>query len=215
MDIGCEEPDTREELTAMVDRPPRAVGRPREKAVDAALLTATQDLLVEVGYDRLSLDAVAARSRTSKATIYRRWPGKSELVVAAVEQLYVAPPVPNTGSLREDLLQCGRAYLGRDDRTQRVLTGLLTEMVRNQPLRSVAHRAVGQPFSKLFETVLARAVSRGLVDPGADLATIAAIFPAIAFHRVAVEDRPVDEDLLLRIVDHCLMPLLQGGTGSQ
>lgn len=203
------EANGRAQATASNDPSPRrGAGRPRDGAVDAALLGATQDLLAEVGYDRVSLDAVAGRAGTGKATIYRRWAGKTELVVAAVEQLYVAPPVPETGSLREDLLACGRTYLGRDDRAQRVLTGLLTEMVRNEPLRTAAHQAVGAPFARLFQTVLTRAQRGGEIDPDADVGIIAAIFPALAFHRVAVEGRPVDEDLLLRIVDHCLLPLV-------
>lgn len=186
----------------------RSPGRPRSAEVHAALLTATQELLIEVGFDRLTVDAVAARGGTSKNTIYRRWSNKTELVVAAVKQQYHVPEAPDLGSLREDLLACARAYTEGDDRTQQLLATLLTEMVRNRQLRTTARETLGAPYDALFTTVLARAVARGLIDPNTDTATIGTIFPAFAFHRVAVESKPVDEELVIRIVDGCLLPLL-------
>lgn len=186
----------------------RSAGRPRSSAVDLALLTAAQDLLIEVGFARLTVDAVAARGGTSKNTIYRRWPNKTELVVAAVEHQYHVPEAPDLGSLREDLLACARTYAEGDDRTQRLMAGLLTEMVRNDQLRTTARETLGVPYATLFVTVLTRAAQHGLIAPDTDIATIAAIFPAFAFHRVAVEAKPVDEELVVRIVDNCLLPLL-------
>ncbi len=194
----------------------RPVGRPRDTAVEAALLTATQDMLIEVGFDRLSVDAIAARVGASKNTIYRRWPSKTALVVAAVEQRYHVPATPDRGSLREDLLACGRAYIQGDDegddegddRTQQLLASLLTEMVRNEHLRTTARQALGAPYADLFTNVLTRAVERGLVDARTDIATIGAMFPAFAFHRVAVEARQIDEEFVRRVVDGCMVPLL-------
>ena len=186
----------------------RRPGRPRSTAVHEALLTATQDLLIAVGFDRLSVDAVAARVGASKHTIYRRWPNKTELVVAAVERSFQPPEVPDLGALRDDLLACGRLYIQDDDRTQRLLAGLLTEMVGNEDLRHTARRVLGTPYADLFRTVLGRAIQRGLVDPNVDIATIGDIFPAFAFHRVAVEAQPVDEEMVRRVIDGCVLPLL-------
>jgi AcrR family transcriptional regulator len=78
----------------------------RGAAREDAILLATLDLLVESGYDQLTMDAVAGRARCSKATIYRRWPGKAELVVTAVRRHAgdPAPAVPDTGTLRGGLL---------------------------------------------------------------------------------------------------------------
>ena len=70
---------------------PRAPGRPSDPAIDAELLRAAQDLLIEEGFDRLTMDAVARRCGASKATIYRRWPSKTALVVAAAAALFVPP----------------------------------------------------------------------------------------------------------------------------
>ena len=77
---------------------------------DAAICDATLALLAEVGYDRMSMDAVAARAKASKATIYRRWPGKQELVLDAVRSRAPGMAVPeDTGSLRGDLLATYRS----------------------------------------------------------------------------------------------------------
>src|SRR5581483_10849004 len=86
-----------------------AVGRPRDETRDAAILDATLRILGDVGYDRLTIDAVATEARASKATVYRRWPGKAALVVDAIQSLnpYAAGTggePPDTGSLRGDLL---------------------------------------------------------------------------------------------------------------
>src|SRR5471030_1961694 len=78
-------------------------GRPLDASRDVALREAALKLLAEIGYDRLTIDSVAARARASKTTIYRRWSGKAELVVDALNCLKGSPPVPDTGTLAGDL----------------------------------------------------------------------------------------------------------------
>ena len=81
-------------------------GRPRDDAREQAILDAAIDLVAEIGYDAMSIEAVAARAKSSKATIYRRWPGKAELVAEAMRRRSepVLEDLPDTGSLRGDLL---------------------------------------------------------------------------------------------------------------
>jgi len=131
------------------------------------------------------------------------------LVVAAAAALFPVPEIPDTGDLREDLVACARAYMHDDGREQAVLVSLLTAARYDSALRDAAHAAVGSPFSGLFEHVLTRAVSRGLIEKGIDLATISEIFPAIAFQYVAALGRRVDEDLILRVIDGVLLPALR------
>src|SRR3954447_6644599 len=85
------------------------VGRPRDESRDAVILAATLEVLADVGYDRLTMDAVAARAKASKATLYRRWTNKVTLVIEALQHAKSPTDVPDTGSLREDLLAafCG------------------------------------------------------------------------------------------------------------
>jgi AcrR family transcriptional regulator len=188
----------------------RSPGRPINVAIDQELLRVTQDLLVEMGVERLTMDAVARRSGASKATIYRRWPGKTALVIAAAADLFTAPDLPDTGDLREDLLACGRAYLQRDGRAAQVLATVLTAARYDEELRHAAKVALGAPYSGLFEGVLTRAVDRGQVHGGADVAILAEVFPAIAYQRVAAQGLFLVDDDVVRVVDGVLLPALVG-----
>lgn len=190
---------------SMMERTP---GRPRDAAVDASLLAATQDLLLEQGYDRLSLEAVASRAGVGKPAIYRRWSGKSALTVAAVLDLTPVPPLPDEGSLRADLLACARTYQ-QSERTHKVLAGLMTAMVHNDELRAAASQAIGMPFQHLFEQVITRAKERGEVTGPDNTAIVAGLFPALAFHRGAALGLPIDDAFILQTVDQCLLPLLR------
>lgn len=188
--------------------PARAPGRPLDPAIDEQLLRTTQDLLVEEGFERLTMDAVARRCGASKATIYRRWPSKTALVVAAAAALFQAPEVPDTGELRQDLLACGQAYVEREGRNAQVLASVLSAARHDPVLRDAARSALGAPYGGLFEQVLSRAVERGLVRPDADVTTLAQVFPAIAYQQVAAQGRLVDEGDVRRVVDGVLLPAL-------
>ena len=110
-----------------------STSRPRmEGARERAVLRGTLDLLAEVGYDRLTLDAVAARTRASKATLYRRWASKAALVTEAVALLGPAElPLPDTGSLRADLLAIAgmEGYFDADG--AKLVGGLATAVYRD------------------------------------------------------------------------------------
>src|SRR4051794_8744395 len=186
-------------------RPP---GRPLDIALDEQLLQTTQDLLIEEGFERLTMDAVARRCGASKATIYRRWPGKTALVVAAAAALFHAPDVPDTGDLREDLLACGRAYVQHEGRNAQVLASVISASRHDPALRDAAQQALGAPYGGLFERVLARAAARGLIGQDLDLDTLAQVFPAIAYQQVATQGRLVTDSDVVRVVDAVLLPAL-------
>ncbi len=188
--------------------PVRSPGRPLNTAIDEQLLGVTQDLLIEQGFERLTMDAVAKRCGASKATIYRRWPSKTALVVAAAAALFQAPELPDTGDLREDLLACGRAYVQTGGRNAEVLASVITASRHDEGLREASRQALGEPYGGLFERVLARAVERGLVQDGVDLETIAQVFPALAYQKVAARGLLVDEDDVRRVIDSVLLPAL-------
>ena len=188
-------------------RPP---GRPMSPVIDDLLLTATQDLLIEEGFERMTMDVVAKRCGASKATIYRRWPSKTALVVAAATALFTAPELPDTGDLREDLLACGRAYVQTGGRTAQVLASVINASRHNAALREASQQALGAPYRGLFERVLSRAVQRGLIREDLDLETLAEVFPALAYQKVAARDLLVGEDDVRRAVDGVLLPALGG-----
>lgn len=193
----------------------RAPGRPLDPAIDEQLLRATQDLLVEEGFERLTMDAVARRCGASKATIYRRWPGKTALVVAAAAAMFRVPEPPDTGDLREDLVACGLAYVHGEGRRAEVLASVISASRHDAGLREAARRSLGAPHRDLFAAVLTRAQERGLVAPGLDLETLAQVFPALAYQRVAALGLPVGEQDVLRVVDGVLLPALGRGRRSR
>lgn len=186
----------------------RSPGRPVDPAIDVQLLRVTQDLLIEEGFERLTMDAVARRSGASKATIYRRWTGKTALVVAAAAALFHAPELPDTGDLREDLLACGRAYVESEGRTAQVLASVISASRHDHTLREALLPAIGEPYTGLFQLVLSRQAQRGLVRDDLDLALLAQVFPALAYHKVAALGLLVSEDDVVRAVDAILLPAL-------
>jgi AcrR family transcriptional regulator len=186
----------------------RAPGRPLNTAIDEQLLRATQDLLIEEGFERLTMDAVARRCGASKATIYRRWPGKTALVVAAAGALFHAPELPDTGDLRNDLLACGRAYVQTGGRNAEVLASVINASKHDPELRAAAQQVLGAPYGGLFDGVLARGVERGLIRADLDLEILARVFPSIAYQKVAAQGLLVDEDDVVRVVDGVLLPAL-------
>src|SRR5260370_11663714 len=107
-------------------------GRPRDPAVDEAILAAAIDLLAEAGYARLTMDQVAARAGVGKASLYLRWPNKVALVAEAIQhRSAVVPEVPDTGSLREDMLAFLLGLLRGRSAGQRALAAVTGEIDSN------------------------------------------------------------------------------------
>ncbi|MFD4179517.1 TetR/AcrR family transcriptional regulator [Rhodococcus sp. NPDC058514] len=193
---------------------PSKSGRPRDADRDRALLVATQELLAEIGYDRLSIDAVAARCGAGKATVYRRWAGKPELVADAVALLHEVAEAPDTGDLRTDLVLMAKSWLNPNFRRDAVAGGLLTAMVHDRGLRDAVNQAISVPHREVFATVVARAVERGEVPGDRDIDLIGTALPAITFHRLAVMAAPVDLAFIERVVDGVVVPALTSGGSS-
>lgn len=187
---------------------PRVAGDREEEILDAAVA-----VLAEMGYDRLTMDAVAAAAKASKATLYRRWSSKADLVVDAVSRAKGCP-MPNdvdTGSLRGDLLAmaCGNGGF-TEQLPLSVLAGLLTALHHDPDLhRAVLERFVG-PRAALVDGVFARAVARGEIPPDVDVDLLARVLPAqIVFHGFILGIEP-DDDLIVRVIDSIILPAARG-----
>ncbi len=175
------------------------------------ILRAAFELLGEVGYEGLRLDAIAARARTSKATLYRHWPGKAQLVADAVRACKDFPhDVPDTGDLREDLLAVLRRtaeHMTGEDGP--LLAGLLTAMRADEDLaREMRAVAAGKP--DLGAEICARAVARGQLPGGCRPKLFEELCPALLFFHAFVIGEPLDEAYLTHIVDDIVLPLLAG-----
>ncbi len=189
-------------------------GRPsgaRAAARRQAILDAALALLMEVGYDRLSMDALADRAHAGKATIYRHWSGKAEVVVEAVRcrkcDDFSAPA--DTGSLRGDLLASlnhSRETFSEEDSA--LLIGMVSAMHHDEELAALMRRQIFEAKQGLYDEIVGRAVERGeAVSVGAS--TVAnEVSSALFFNRVAMGG-DVDEAFVLHLVDDVILPLLR------
>lgn len=189
----------------------------RGEAREEAILGAALELLAEVGYDRMSMDAIAVRARASKATIYRRWSGKAELVVTALERhtgQRMAERL-DPGDLRADLLGTVRAL--RDGLTEQdagLLLGLITAMHRDEELARTVRARMVDDKRQAFDPAIDRAVARGDLPATIDRALLAEVSSAMLFARVFVTGQPLDDAFLTGFVDDVLLPLLRHQAGA-
>jgi AcrR family transcriptional regulator len=205
-----------------VTPPPAADGgadhrrRPRRRGEElyAAIFEATLAELAEVGYSRLAMERIAARAGASKMSLYKRWPSRRELVIAALRHQDREPePAPDTGNLRDDVLTFLR-------RAAALLDGVLGEAVRGlmaetlmDPGRTASARA--DAFSardRLMRDILDRAAARGEIRPAAVTAQLIGLAPALVDHYFLIHGAPIPDDLLTGIVDNILLPLLTAAT---
>jgi AcrR family transcriptional regulator len=187
---------------------PSATGRPRDHTRDLAIHDATLSLLTEVGYEQLSMEAVAGRSGAAKTTIYRRYRDKAALVTAAVQQRTPAkPPQPGGESLREDVHALA-AWLARNISEQDVaLLGALFTGMRNDPRLAQEMRQILRQDENLMTDGLVRHAAERLA-PGA-AALFAEVAPAVITHRIVVAGEPCDAAFVAHLVDDILLPLLR------
>ncbi len=188
---------------------PSAHGRSLDEARTPEILQAALAVLAEVGYDRLTMEAVAARAHAGKATLYRRWSSKAELVVEAVTVMKTEcmPPLSDAGSLREDLHTIAALITSRISRDELcVMRGLASALAHDRDLATVFEREfVGQRRADMAE-LLRRAQRRGEIPPGKDIEILAHILPSMVFVRSLVTSQQVDLEFLQRLIDEVLIP---------
>ena len=185
-------------------------GRPRDDSRDAVILGAALELVAELGYDRVSMDAVAARAHASKATIYRRWSSKGALVAAAVRCRTGLPvDVPDTGALRSDLLALlalMAQVMGEQDLG--LLTGVFAGVRTDPDLAEALRCEMFEEKVSLTAPLFARANRRGeSVRPDAN-ALLHEVAPPVVLHRLAVTGLPADDEFRTHLVDDVLIPIL-------
>ncbi len=176
---------------------------------EVELLAVTLRLLQQHGYDRLSVDEVAAESKASKATIYRRWPSKAELVLAAfIEGTRAQLIRPNTGSLREDLLQIGMNALEDVRRNTPVMRGLLIEIERNADLTKAFRTKFIDQRKLLLDDVLSAAVERGEIEAAAINEELWDLLPGYLVFRSLMPVRSPTVNTVRTLVNDVIMPSL-------
>ncbi|WP_030251363.1 MULTISPECIES: TetR/AcrR family transcriptional regulator [unclassified Streptomyces] len=183
--------------------PVSRTGRPRSATADAAILAATRQALVDLGWSKLTLGDVATRAGVAKTTLYRRWAGKNELVVDAVAELFDELELPDSGSLAADIegvvLQFA-AILARPE-AKSGLMAVVAEATRDDALRERIRASVVDRQKRLVLEGRCRAQERGELptepDPEAGSRTADLIFDMVAgavVHRTLVSAEPADEE---------------------
>ncbi len=190
-----------------------APGRHLDSSRDDALCAAALKLLGEIGYDRLTIDKIAASAGAGKATIYRRWSGKAELVVDALSREKAVDVAPNTGTLRGDLHALACRFSQADRLLDAsVVIGLVSALPHDHELRDVFRERLVDPHVATLAEVFERAQSRGEIAAVSDLNTVISILPALVLHRLLVQGTPPDQEFLERIIEGVILPLVSSSS---
>lgn len=190
-------------------------GRKRDHSRDAKILDATLEVLVEVGAAGLTMDIVAARAGAGKATIYRRWTSKTEMVIDAVAHMkrnqVDLEHLPDTGTLRGDLLGLFKPQsIEEGERKLKIMTGLASLLAQDQALAEAANAAVVEPWAEAHLALTRRAVERGEISASADIGTLSRVIPSMAAYRTLVQRKPIDLAFIVSLVDGVIVPALRG-----
>ena len=188
--------------------PEHAVTRPRvEGDREKQILDATLTVLAETGYDRLTMDAFAS---AATATLYRRWSSKPVLVVEAICSHKEHPPLPDTGSLRGDLVaaHCGMGGL-QDPRALAVQAAVVTAMGRDPEFAETYRRDFIAPKLARSRAIFERARERGEVSHDVDLDIVAPALAGIVLHRIFLLGEEATPELVAGVIDQIILPAVR------
>jgi AcrR family transcriptional regulator len=193
-------------MAEIVVAPERRPGRPRSAVADEAILEAATEAFIECGWDGLTIEGVAARAGVGKTTIYRRYPGRLDLLVAAATRLADQKgAVPDTGTLRGDLLALVDAYLAMlwSTRAGRAIPAMVAAVARNPEL-AIAYRQFISERRRESAEPFERAIRRGDVPIDVDVGLALDLLVAPLFYRAFVSLEPVGDDYRDGLVDAVL-----------
>jgi AcrR family transcriptional regulator len=187
------------------------MGRKRDHTRDPEILDAALEVLAETGYDGMTIDMVAARAKAGKATLYRRWPSKAELIIDAVACMKRSEndlsQLPDTGSLRGDLIALIKPLSIKDgEKKLQIMAGLMSMLSRDPGLADAANAAIVEPRATANRALMQRAIARGEIPADCDVDVLSQISPSMAAYRVLILRKPVDRAFLISLIDGVLMP---------
>jgi len=200
-----------------VERPeqtPRTATRRRGAALESAILEAAWEELTEAGYPAFTMEAVAARAKTSKPVLYRRWQNRAELVVAAVRHHTNLSnfETPDTGNLRDDVLALLRDVSQQTNEVAGFIGFLIADYGRETglPPAALRQRMLAGGHSRL-EAIMRRAVERGEIDAKHLDTRVAQLPNDLLRHDLIITQAPLADAAILEIVDVVFLPLLNYG----
>ena len=181
----------------------RSIGRPRDARADRAILAATLELMAENGAHELRVDDVASRAGVGKATIYRRYRSKDELITAAIAGLVSEISVPDTGRTRADLLALMRAAVEiyRGSLEAAVMPSLVEAMSRDNRLARLVREEFLVGRRAALQEVLERGIARGDLRGDLDIDLALDVLGGPLFYRLLITGGPIDEQLAEGVVE--------------
>jgi AcrR family transcriptional regulator len=188
---------------------PRRPGRPRSERADHAIIDAALSLFAETGPEGLCIEKVAARAGVGKATIYRRWPGKEELLLDAIAALQAPLPEPAGRSVREDLVALLNAMREgfADPRRAREFALLLGEGAKYPRLMARYVETVVEPRREVIRSVLRRGVATGELRESVDIDAALFMLTGAVVARGKLEPGSIPPGYVERVVDELLLGL--------
>ena len=182
-----------------------AAHRRRGAELEQAIFDALWAELAETGYPRLTMEGVAARAHTGKQVLYRRWPSRADLVLAAVRERggSILQGVPDTGSLREDALSLLRHMAGRArELGTEVMRGLMYDVAEFEPGRLIE-------IAGVYRAIIEHAVERGELGPAPIPASAVRVLGDLMRYRILTNAAPITEAELEQAVDEVFLPLMR------
>ena len=194
-----------------------AASRRRGAALEDAILEAAWAELTEAGYTAFSVESVAARARTGKASIYRRWPTKQELVMDALETRLPTPEECGFAPEYDDSITTAEALHGVARKIASVVTSPAGDAMRAIKCEALSDPQLAQLIDDRFQaprraaliSLLERGVARGEVRPGAATQLVADVIPAVLTHRVIMLREPLTERDIAAIMEQVFIPLVE------
>ena len=204
-------------LAAVTEQAQRTPQRRRGEELEAALLEAAWQELVEAGFARLTMESVAARAKTGVAVLYRRWHSKDDLVIAAIRHYGTAHPVevPDTGSLRGDMIALLSSFSSTRVSFAATVSAVFSGLLASTGLTPAQVREkilADRPLQS--DQIFARAHERGEIDLDKTPRAILAMPFDLMRHDLLMTLKPLPEERVLEIVDELFMPLVQVGKRS-
>lgn len=190
------------------------MGRKRDHTRDEAILQAAIDVLTEAGYAGMTMDMVAQRAKAGKATLYRRWDSKSELVLDAISKMkdysIALDQLPDTGTLRGDLLALFEPQSAEQgQRRLKVMAGFASMLAYDTAFAEIGDAAIIEPWAEASQAIIQRAIDRGeITATDADVETLSRLIPSVAVCRALLQRKPSDRAFLVAWIDGALIPAL-------
>lgn len=185
---------------------------------EAEILQGVLEVLIELGYDRLTFDAVANHVRASKATLYRKWPTKAELTLAAVEHLKSSShengEIPDTGSLEGDFTVEFCEAPDYNEYSSQVFRAIVPALHRDPELTRIFNERFIAPRRALIRDAMERAQARGEIGASADLDVLAAIVPAAITLEVMTSGEAPSPQFIQTVIREVLLPACRASIDS-